>query len=270
MKCNEHLNENEVFGDLKCRRLEYDCKQAMTNRIGAYPWVSSRTIDMDAVDVSFSGTPSKTTRRHRCCWTPWKGGQVSTSSQKEEWHTLVCRRTPCRQLPRRWTGSDTRFQHLPHQLQHMQGHQLPRSRDLRSGVKHLSHLFKNLAHTFVFFSFSHYWCHYRPAEGGRSDPSRTLRRCQQLPHWMFHLDKQTNAINHQHLNDNYFPIPTQKITSYYHPLNISLSLFKTKHQTAMLSATGQLIAGITQWLNGLLPRLSVPDKYTNSLIHSDP
>ena len=142
MKCNEYLNENEVFGDLKCRRLEYDCKQAMTNRIGAYPWVSSRAIDMDAVDVSFSGTPSKTTRRHRCCWTPWKGVQVSTSSQKEEWHTLVYRRTPCRQLPRRWTESDTHFQHLPHQLQHMQGHQLPRSRDLRSGVKHLSHLFR--------------------------------------------------------------------------------------------------------------------------------
>ena len=115
---------------------------AMSDRIGTYPWVSSRAIDVDAVDVSFSGTPSKTTRRHRCCWTPWKGGQVSNSSQKEEWHTLVCRRTPCRQLPRRWTGSDTRFQRLPHQLQHMQGHQLPRSRDLRSGVKHLSHLFK--------------------------------------------------------------------------------------------------------------------------------
>ena len=131
-----------VFGDLKCRHLEYDCKQAMANQIGAYPWVSSRAIDVDAVDVSFSGTPSKTTRRHRCCWTPWNGGQVSTSSQKEEWHTLVCRRTPCRQLPRRWTGSDTRFQRLPHQLQHMQGHQLPRSRDLRSGVKHLSHLFR--------------------------------------------------------------------------------------------------------------------------------
>ena len=130
--------------------------------------------------------------------------------------------------------------------------------------------FENMAHTFVFFSFCHNCCHYRPAEGGRSDPSRALRRCQQLPHWVFHLDKQTTAINHQHLNDNYFPIPTQKITSYYHPLNISLSLFKTKHQTAMLSATGQLIAGIAQWLNGLLPRVSVPDKYTNSLIHSDP
>ena len=136
------MNKIEVFGDLKCRHLEYDCKRQWQIELvhthgfpaGPLTWMPLMSLLVEHHPRLPGGTGAVEPLQ--------KGGQVSTSSQKEEWHTLVCRRTPCRQLPRRWTGSDTHFQRPPHQLQHMQGHQLPRSRDLRSGVKHLSHLFR--------------------------------------------------------------------------------------------------------------------------------
>ena len=196
----------------------------MANWIGAYPWVSSRAIDMDAIDVSFSGTPSKTTRRHRCCWTPWNGGQVSTSSQKEEWHTLVCRRTPCRQLPRRWTGSDTRFQRLPHQLQHMQGHQLPRSRDLRSDVKHLSHLFrKSGTHLRLLLLLPL----LLPLQACWRREERSLQNSETMPTvaTLSFPPRQANDCDRSSAScNNYSPIPTQKFTFCFPP-SISLSPF---------------------------------------------
>ena len=93
--------------------------------------------------------------------------------------------------------------------------------------------FENLAHTFVFFSFCHYCCHYRPVKGGRSDPSRTLRRCQQLPHWVFHLDK----INHQHLITIIPQFQPKNSLSVSPPQYLSLP-FWNQHHTARLSARG--------------------------------
>ena len=231
MKCNEHLNKNEVFGDLKCRHLEYDCKMwwqiesVHTHGFPAGPltWMPLMSLLVEHHPKLPGGTgavePLEKVVRYQLLLKrrndiPWFVGAplVDNSLVGEREATLASSAFPtncntCRAISCPGPGTWGRVWNI-------------------SAI-----FFENLAHTFLFFSFSHYCCHYRPAEGGRSDPSRALRRCQQLPHWVFHLDKQSTAINHQHLNENYFP--TQKFTFCYLPLNIFVFPFSkpsTKQQ----------------------------------------